>query len=337
MRKLAGILVFAAVALIIILFFWFSKTDDMQTLVVYSGRGEALVGDLLQQFEQESGVKLDVRYNATAPLATQILHEGSNTPADIVFFQESGYLGLLAHAGLLRPIAPALLQQVDETYRDPGGKWLGTSGRLRVLAYNSEKLAGDDLPETLQDLSDPEWRQQFGWVPSNASMQAHVSALRELWGEQTLKTWLRAVKANLPRQYASNAQIVNAIASNEILIGWTNHYYLYRLKQQRLDLPVENYNFPPAGKAGNLFIISGAGITASSTKPALAEQLLAFLISEQGQNYFTEQGFEYPTRTDYAVNEKLPDLSTIDLADVPQSVLTNVTPTVVILEELNLL
>jgi iron(III) transport system substrate-binding protein len=112
--------------------FTFSALAD--ELVVYSGRGEALVAPLFAQFEKDTGIKLDVRYNTTSSLATQLLSEKQNSPADIVFFQESGYLTLLAEAGLLKTLNADLLKQVAPHSQDAKGRWLGSSARVRVLA-----------------------------------------------------------------------------------------------------------------------------------------------------------------------------------------------------------
>ena len=130
---------------------------DEETLVIYSGRSESLVGPILAQFTQETGILIDVRYGSTDTLASQLLIEQENSPADVVFFQESGYLGVLAEQDLLEPLDDTLLSQVDTPYRDENGYWLGTSARMRVLAYNVDKFTGDEatvsLPETLEDLA----------------------------------------------------------------------------------------------------------------------------------------------------------------------------------------
>src|SRR6188472_2924965 len=51
------------------------------SLTIYSGRAESLVGPLLKEIEEDTGLKLDVRYGNTAELAAQILEEGKKTPA----------------------------------------------------------------------------------------------------------------------------------------------------------------------------------------------------------------------------------------------------------------
>jgi iron(III) transport system substrate-binding protein len=312
-----------------------AATDD--TLVVYSGRGEALVGPLLEQFTEQTGIKLDVRYNSTASLATQVLHEQEKTPADVVFFQESGYLGFLSQAGLLAPLDNKLTAIVPASYKDKGNQWVGTSARLRVLVYNPQKVTSDQLPATLEALTDKKWQRHLGWAPTNASLQAHLSALRAVWGDARTKQWLTEFYANQPMNYPRNSQIVQAVGRGEIDMGWTNHYYLYQLKRQDPTLQAENYHFPEQGRAGNLLIVSGVGIIRHSQKQEAAAKLVEFLLSEPSQRYITQSGYEYPVRHGVKAADVLTPLADIELLEVDQTSIADVSPTVTMLQEMGIL
>ena len=113
-----------------------SPAADADALVVYSGRSESLIGELLQKFETETGTKIQVRYGDTAELAAALLEEGDNSPADVFFAQDAGALGAIQKAGKFTQLPDSVLNKVAATYRSPQGTWVGISGRVRTDDYN---------------------------------------------------------------------------------------------------------------------------------------------------------------------------------------------------------
>ena len=95
-------------------------------ITVYSGRQEDLVEDLFEQFEEETGITVDVRYGDSAELAATLAEEGDNTPADVFFAQDAGSLGAVSGEGLLEELPVETLERVDERFRDPESRWVGT-------------------------------------------------------------------------------------------------------------------------------------------------------------------------------------------------------------------
>src|SRR5688572_33433330 len=108
-------------------------------LTVYSGREEELVAPLFERFERETGVDVEVRYGDSAELAATIAEEGDNSPADVFFAQDPGSLG--AVDAQLAELPEDVLDRVGERFRDAHGRWVGTSGRTRVLVYNTRAVA----------------------------------------------------------------------------------------------------------------------------------------------------------------------------------------------------
>ncbi len=211
------------------------------TLTVYSGREEEIVERLFEQFEEETGISVEVRYGDSAELAATLSEEGDSSPADVFFAQDAGSLGAIAEEGLLAELPQRILDRVDSRFRDPDGRWVGTSGRVRVVAYNTEALSEADLPSSILDFTDPRWKGKIGFPPTNASFQAFVSAMRLTLGEEETRAWLEGIKANEPKLYEKNFQVLEALAAGEIEVGFTNHYYLFLLKEEQPDAPVANH------------------------------------------------------------------------------------------------
>ena len=131
---------------------------DTSPVVVYCGRSKAMVQGIFDAFTKESGIKVEVRYGDTTALANTVLEEGDASPADLFFAQDAGALGALRAGGRLAALPDALTSQVDARFRAPDNTWIGTSGRARVVAYNTDKLKPEDLPTTIDGFTDPKWK-----------------------------------------------------------------------------------------------------------------------------------------------------------------------------------
>ncbi len=306
-----------------------------QRLVVYSGRAEALVGPLFQRFQQETGIELQLRYADSAQLAATILEEGKNSPADVFFSQDVSTLGVLSERGSLAPLNQALLAKVDATARSPDAKWVGTSGRARVLVYNTDRVKPDALP-SLDDLTDPKWKGRVAWAPENASFQSFLVAMVETEGLEATRSWLEAMKKNDPRAFPSNTPLVAAVAAGDVDVGLANHYYLFRMRDELGAVKAENHYFRN-GKAESFVSLSGAGVVTSSQQPALAAQLIDYLLSADAQGYLAKENHEFPTVAGVPTSDALPSVESLRSPAVPKAGLANLEQAVKLLRETGIL
>ncbi len=307
--------------------------DDAETLTIYSGRSESLVQPILDEFEEETGVSVSVRYGDTAELAATILEEGDNSPADVFFAQDAGALGALAEAGLLKAPPHTILDLVPSQYSSREGLWVGISGRARVVAYNTDALSPDDLPDSILDFTDPAWDGRIGWAPQNGSFQAFVTGLRVLEGDAAARAWLEGIQANNPTEYPNNTTALEGVANGEVDVAFVNHYYLYRfLEEEGEGFKARNY-YTGAGDAGSLVNIAGAGILETTNSSDLAEQFLAYMLSTTAQQYFADETYEYPVIDGIAIHEDLVPLAEIQPPDIDLSGLSDLNGTLDLLRE----
>lgn len=307
------------------------------TLTVYSGRIEALVQPLIDRFESSTGVTVTVRYGGSAELAAAIVDEGDTTAADVYYGQDAGALGVLARAGRLRELPASILDRVAMRFRAVDGRWVGTSGRARVLAYNTTALSEEDLPDSVLGLTDPRWRNRVGWAPMNGSFQAFVTAMRIVDGEEVARDWLAGMVANETRVYRDNTPLFEAVLSGEVDVGLTNHYYLFRFVDgSNNEVPVRNYS-PRGGGTGALVNIAGAGIVEPSAHVETAERFIEFLLSEEAQTYFAEETFEYPLAEGVTSLSLITPISEIRTPEIDLSELDDLEGTLALLAEVGAL
>ncbi|HEU4522820.1 MAG TPA: extracellular solute-binding protein [Thermoanaerobaculia bacterium] len=259
-------------------------------VVLYSGRNEKLIGPLLQQFTQQSGIQVEARYGETAEMAATLLEEGKETPAGVFLSQDAGALGAVAKAGITRTLPEDVTSRIPARFVGPQWTWAGVSGRARTIVYNPSKIRTGQLPQSLQDVASRRYRDRWGIAPLNASFQAQMAVYHALNGPEALDALLKAMADAQPRRYPRNSAIVDAVAAGEIDFGLVNHYYAWEAKKERPDLPVENY-FMPSGDASSFVNVAGVALL-DDDPDALA--LIRYLVSDEAQRYFATQTFEYP-------------------------------------------
>ena len=305
-------------------------------LVVYSGRSESLVGPLLEQFEQDTGIQVEVRYGDTAEMAATILEEGNNSPADVFYGQDAGALGALANAGRFTPLPEETLNKVDAPFRSNSGEWVGASGRARVVVYNPNNVAEADLPDDIFGFCDPQWAGRIGWPPTNGSFQAFVTALRVVEGEDRAREWLQCIQANEPKVYPNNTTIVAAVADGEIDVGYVNHYYLFRFLAEDPDFPARNYS-PRGGDTGAMINVAGVGILNTGVNQAEAQIFVDYLLRQSAQEYFNRETHEYPLSAAVETNPLLTPISELNVPNIDLNQLEDLDGTLQLLAELGIL
>ena len=313
-----------------------SAPTETGTVTIYSGRSEELVGPLLEQFSEATGIEVDARYGDTAEMANLILTEGENSPADVFFAQDAGALGAVAEQGLLTALPNEILDQVDERFRSPTGEWVGVSGRARVVVYNTETLSEADLPDSIFGFTDPEWSGRIGWAPTNGSFQSFVTALREIEGEDRAREWLEGIEANDPSVYEGNNPALDAVIAGEVDVAFINHYYLMQRLVEDPDAPAANY-FLTDGDPGALVNVAGAGILDTSENSEAARELVEYLLSTDAQEYFATETKEYPLLEGVEPDGDLPLLEEIGTPEIDLSDLSDLDGTLELLQDVGIL
>lgn len=284
--------------------------DDGGALLVYSGRTRDLIRPLLEQFAEETGVNIDVKYGDSAELALLVDTEGDQTDVDVFLSQSPGAMDYLSVKGRLATLPSPVLDKVPPQFESDKGEWVGLSGRARTLVYNTEMIDEADLPAGVLDLTDPRYEGMLGVAPTNGSFQDFVTAMRQATGDDATLAFLTGLRENGAEIYPDNNSIVQAVARGEVALGLVNHYYNVRAKAEDPSLPTENHFFAD-GDLGNMILVTGVAKVRDSEQSSDADRLVDFLLSPEAQSYFSEETKEYPLAAGVAPAPELPPLESI--------------------------
>lgn len=268
-----------------------------QSITLYNGQHEQTTAQLVSAFEKRTGVKVSVRSDNEAELGNQIVQEGSSSPADVFYAENTPVLEHLREQGLLARLDPSTLAVIPARYNSPQGNWVGVSARVSVLMYNTSQVSPASLPSSILALAQPQWKGKLGVAPSETDFQPLVTAITKADGAAAAEKWLQGVKAN-SRIYPDNETVVAQVNNGESAIGLINHYYWYRLRDEvgQSGLHSALHYYAPRDP-GDLLNVSGAAVLRSSSHQAAAQAFVAFLVSSEGQEVIVHShSYEYPLR-----------------------------------------
>jgi iron(III) transport system substrate-binding protein len=284
------------------------------SITLYNAQHEQVVNLLAKDFEKQSGISVKIRNGEGPAMAAQIVAEGSATPADVYFTENSPELMLLEEKGLLSKVDSATLATVPTRFSSPSGAWVAVTARENVLAYNTTKLQPSQLPASLFDLAKPEWKGKIGIAPSDGDFLPLVSAVLALKGEAQTVQWLKGLKTNA-QIFDDDEGVVAAVNRGAVATGLINNYYWARLHAEIGDGKTHSaiYHFGN-GDAGALVNVSGAAVLKSAHNPAGGQKFLAYLVSDRAQEMMAKSHvmFEYPLHAGVAPDPILKPLADLN-------------------------
>jgi iron(III) transport system substrate-binding protein len=267
------------------------------SITLYNGQHVQTTDALVTAFERATGITVNVRSGDEDDLANQIVVEGSHSPADVIFTENSPALEYLQSKGLLAPVDTSTLSDTPSRFSSPEGGWVGVSARVSVLIYNPSLISESQLPTSVLELADPKYNGKLAFAPSETDFQPIVTSVAASYGKSEALTWLEGIKANAgDHLYPDNETIANEVNRGAVAFGVVNQYYWYRLRAQigASKMHSDITYFSPRDP-GYVIDVSGAAILSSSRNRSAAQRFLAFLVSRQGQQIISHSdSFEYP-------------------------------------------
>lgn len=312
----------AAVCAVLLSLTGCSDSGDSDELLIYNAQHESLTKEWIDAFTKETGIKVTYRQGGDTELGNQLVAEGAESPADVFLTENSPAMAAVERAGLFADLAPATIDQVPAPYRPATGKWTGVAARSTVFVYNPSRLRPEQLPKSLLDLQQPEWKGRWGAPPAKADFQAIVAALLQLKGEPATAQWLAGMKTNAVL-YNDNIATLKAVNAGEVDGGVIYHYYWFRDQSKTKEMSGNTaLHYFKNEDPGAFVSLSGGGVLASSDKSDQAQQFLTFVTGKAGQEVL-EKGtsFEYPVASGVPANPALPPLDSLQAPPVDPSTL----------------
>jgi iron(III) transport system substrate-binding protein len=295
------------------------SASNVTTITLYNGQHIQTTDSLVTAFEKANPtIKVSVRSDDEDTFDAQIVQEGSRSPADVFYTENSPALEYLQQRGLLARVNASTLAKTPSKYNSSQGDWVGVSARVSVLIYNPSLIKESQLPTHVLQLASPKYKGKLAFAAGETDFQPIVTSVLKAYGTTRTLAWLNGIKANAGSHiYPDNETITNDVNRGVVAFGLINQYYWYRLGAE---IGTSNIHSKIAYLAphdpGYVLDVSGAGILKSSSHQAAAQKFVAFIVSAKGQEIIAHSiSFEYPIAS--GVTTTQPETPFSDLQPYP--------------------
>ncbi|WP_169566053.1 Fe(3+) ABC transporter substrate-binding protein [Sneathiella limimaris] len=300
---------FALAAATAISSFVFSASAFASEVNLYSYRQEKLIRPILEEFEKETGIKVNVVF-AKKGMLERLKAEGMNSPADAILTVDISRLAEHKEAGVLQPVkAEQAEANIPSQYRDPEGYWYGLTVRSRVVFYAKDRVKPSDL-STYEDLADPKWKGRICVrSSSNVYNQSMLASLVAHLGAEKAEAWAAGIKENLARKpQGGDRDQIKAAAAGECDIAIGNTYYYGKMLTSKDEAQREAADkvaifWPNQNDRGAHVNISGVAVTKASKNKENAIKLINFLSDDTAQEFYASSNFEYPVKAGVQIDK----------------------------------
>ena len=283
-----------------------SNTDTKtQEVNVYTHRHYPPDQELFAQFEEETGIKVNVVNASADELIQKMQLEGPTSPADVLITVDAGRLVRAKEKDLLQSVESSFLDSVIPTHlMDEEKQWFALTKRARVIVYAKDRINPEQL-STYEDLASETWKDKLLIrSSSNIYNQSLMASLIANLGEEKAKAWATSVVENMARTPKGNDRDqVKAVVTGEGDLAIVNTYYIGRMIQSADTLEANagkgvGIYFPNQQDRGTHVNISGAGVAKYAPNKENAIAFIEFLASSKAQSVFAEANYEYPVNPD---------------------------------------
>tara|TARA_E500000178_G_scaffold164957_1_gene164400 strand:- start:2172 stop:3197 length:1026 start_codon:yes stop_codon:yes gene_type:complete len=270
---------------------------------VFNARHYKADAEIYSKFESKTGIKVNLINGKAKALEKRMIEEGVDSSADLYITADAGRCGAFKAKGMTQGglTSATIKAAVPSNFRT--SNWVGIAKRARIIYYAPERVSGAELSGlTYEGLADPKWKGRLVIRKSNNIYnQSLVASLIKNNGKAATAEWAKGVVSNMARTPKGNdrAQIM-AVAAGEADIAVANTYYLALMlsgkkgpEQQAAAKKVKPF-FPNQDGRGTHMNISCAALVKGAPNKSNAIKLVEFLLTEEAQEHFVNNTFEFP-------------------------------------------
>jgi iron(III) transport system substrate-binding protein len=283
-------------------------------IVIYSSFPDEQIAEWAEPFTALTDIRVLNVVISSGEGLSRIRAEAANPQADFWLSVRGALLqdALENDPPLIIEYKPRTVDEIAQIYQYPDSTFFtGVGTYPLVIFYNTQVLQeeGLDVPETYEDLLDPQYRGQI-LMPHPGTSGTAFSAITtwlQIYGEEEGWAYIRSLAQNVDQFTRSGRAPQNLVAQGEYPIGIGFFDAVYYLGVE--GYPIEAvFPTPLFGEPFSAQVVRG------SRNEERAKLFFDYLLTAEAQEVLPRYG-TYPVRDDVPPPEGYPPLSELDVFD----------------------
>lgn len=271
---------------------------DGREVVVYTSVDQVFSEPVFREFERKSAIAVrsifDTEETKSTGVVNRLIAEAAAPRADVFWSGDPVRPFMLTKRGLVAPYASPEAASIPAAFRAADGTWTGIAARARVLLVNKALVPNGETPRSIRDLADPRWKGATAIAnPLFGTTTMHVAALFAVWGDDTARAFLDALRANDVVVASSNGEVKRLVVGGEVAFGLTDTDDASEAARDGADVAVV---YPDQEDSGTLVMPTAVVLIAGGPHPESGKRLVDFLLSAEVERRMAESAAHMPLR-----------------------------------------
>lgn len=282
--------------------------EESQRLTVYTSHKEEVYMPIIREFEERTGIWVEVVTGGTNELLERIASEQENVTADVMF--GGGVESLESYEHCFTPYITTESGSIREPFLNDGAFWTPFSALPVVLIYNTKLVSAEQLTGWAS-LADPVFSGRIAFADpavSGSSFTALVTLILASGDPQeaTLRQFAQSLQGG---QLDGSGAVVSAVADGSCLVGITLEETALKRIAAGDDLAIV---YPGDGTS---CVPDASALVKGAPHSENAKRFLDFTVSYEVQHLIAGSFYRRPIRSDIPVGDGLLPLSQITLVE----------------------
>ncbi|BAP26518.1 ABC transporter substrate-binding protein [Candidatus Liberibacter asiaticus] len=168
----------------------FSTENTTKYLTLYTDQNQSVMLPIIHSFEERTGVKISPIY--TSSIQRPPITQGS--PVDVIITKDE--MSLALNEDLLHKLPAHLIKKNSFVLKNENKKLMRISFDTQVLAYSTKRIKIADLPKSVFDLTNAQWKKRLSFAPNNISFHRLLNTMEQTPNKTVVQDFIKNITAN---------------------------------------------------------------------------------------------------------------------------------------------